>query len=87
MDEIRFQDPNGPEAVYGINPLRAPVKTLLGPLPYPASLFPCPFAQLSLLPITAQGLRGMESLRRDFDHTTVAQWWAEARGTKEVLER
>src|SRR5438270_4068101 len=30
MDEIRFQDPDGPEAVYGINPLRAPVKTLLG---------------------------------------------------------
>jgi 15-cis-phytoene desaturase len=85
MDEIRFQDPNGPEAVYGINPLRAPVKTLLGFLGQ--NRFLGPVDKLSLLPITAQGLRGMESLRRDFDHKTVAQWWAEAGGTTDVLER
>lgn len=85
MDEIRFQDAEGPEAVYGINPLRAPVKTLLSFLGQ--NRFLGPIDKLSLLPLTAQGVRGMEALRRDFDGTTVARWWAEAGGTTDVLER
>lgn len=32
MDELRLQDPHGPEAVYGISPLRAPLKTILSTL-------------------------------------------------------
>lgn len=85
MDEIRFQDPEGPDAVYGINPLKAPLKTLLSFLGQ--NRFLGPIDKLSLLPISAHGLRSMEGLRKDFDGTSVADWWAQAGGTKDVLER
>src|SRR4051794_19211292 len=85
MDEIRVQDVNGPEAVYGINPLRAPVKTLLSLLGQ--NRFLGPIDKLSLVPITVHGIRTLESLRPDFEGKTVARWWAEAGGTEDALER
>jgi 15-cis-phytoene desaturase len=85
MDEIRFEDPEGPDAVYGINPLKSPIKTLLSFLGQNRYLGP--IDKLSLLPITAHGLRGMEALRERFDEETVARWWAEAGGTTDVMER
>lgn len=85
MDEIRYQDPNGPEAVYGINPFHAPIKTILSFLGQ--NRFLGPIDKLSLLPIAAHGVRSMEALRQSFDGETVAQWWAEAGGTEDVMER
>jgi 15-cis-phytoene desaturase len=85
MDQIRFQDPEGPEAVYGINPFHAPIKTLLSFLGQNRVLGP--LDKLSLLPISAHGVRGLEALRKDFDGKTVARWWSEAGGTADVLER
>src|SRR3954452_18342872 len=58
MPEIRFQDPEGPEAVYGINPIQAPVKTLLGVLGQNRYLGP--IDKLSLVPLSAHGLRSLE---------------------------
>lgn len=85
MDEIRFEDPEGPKAIYGINPLHAPIKSLVSFLGQ--NRFLGPIDKLSLLPITAQGVRGMESLRQAFDGMTVAQWWAETGGPDDVMER
>jgi 15-cis-phytoene desaturase len=85
MDEICFQDPEGPEAVYGINPLHAPIKRLLSFLGQ--NRFLGPIDKLSLLPLTAHGVRSMEALRKEFDGKTVARWWADAGGTTDVLER
>jgi uncharacterized protein with NAD-binding domain and iron-sulfur cluster len=85
MDEIRFQDPQGPEAVYGVNPLRSPLKTVLSFLGQ--NRFLGLMDKLALIPITARGLRSMEGLQADYDHITVAQWWAEAGGTDDVMER
>lgn len=85
MDEIRYQDPDGPEAVYGINPFHAPIKTILSF--FGQNRFLGPIDKLSLLPITAHGVRSMEALRQGFDGKTVARWWAEAGGTDDVMER
>lgn len=85
MNEIRFQDPEGAGAVYGINPFHAPIKTVLSFLGQNGFLGP--IDKLSLLPLMARGIGSMEGLRQAFDGKTVTQWWAEAGGTSDTLER
>jgi 15-cis-phytoene desaturase len=85
MDEVRLQDPHGPEAIYGSNPFVAPIKTLLSLLTQNDHLGP--IDKLSLGLIGASGLRSMEDLRSRYDDRTVKQWWEEMRGTQDVLER
>jgi 15-cis-phytoene desaturase len=85
MDELRLQDPSGPEAVYNINPLHAPLKTVFGFLgqnDYLGLL-----AKLSLGPLVAPALASLESLRKRYDGMTVYAWWRQASGKEEVLER
>jgi len=85
MKEIRIQDPEGPQATFGINPLRAPLKSLLGLLGQ--NRFLGPIDKLWLLPLSLLGLRDLESLRREFDDKTVARWWADVGGTDDIMER
>lgn len=85
MDELRLQDPLGPEAVYGINPLHAPLKTIFGFLgqnDYLGWL-----SKLSLAPLVAPALASLETLRQRYDGMTVYEWWKQASGQEEVLER
>lgn len=85
MDQIRYQDPQGPEAVYGINPLTSPLKTLLSGLTQNDYLGPAD--KLSLAPVVAPALRSFEALAKDHDNKTVSEWWAKRGGTVDVLER
>jgi 15-cis-phytoene desaturase len=85
MDEVRFQDPDGHEAVYGTTPFHSPIKTFLSYLGQNDYLSPAD--KLALLPIPVLGMRTMEGLRDGYDGLTVAQWWARGGGTPEVLER
>lgn len=85
MSEVRLQDPEGPQAVYGVNPLRAPVKTILSFLNQNGYLGP--FDKLSLLPMLSPGVLDMASLERMFDGMSVTEWWGKVNGSPDVLER
>ena len=86
MDEIRLQDPEGSvQAVYGINPLTAPVRTLLKVLGQNDYLGP--LDKLSLLPFAAPALLPLETLRERYDHLTVSEWWSRSNGDRTVFER
>src|SRR5215207_8015322 len=80
MTEVRLQDTQGPEAIYGANPFLAPLKTVLGFLGQNDYLGA--IDKLTLAPIAARGLQSMEALRTQFDGKTVTQWWEEMRGTE-----
>lgn len=83
--EIRLQDPAGSEALYGINPLAAPFRTVLGFLGQNGFLGP--IDKLTLLPLVAPGVSPMEQLRQQFDGQSVVEWWRRAGGSPDVLER
>ena len=85
MSEVRLQDPQGAQATFGINPLRAPVKTITSFLPQ--NDFLGPLDKLSLLPMAMPGVLDMGSLQRAFDGQTVAEWWRQVNGSEEVMER
>ena len=85
MTEIRVQDPEGPQATFGINPFHAPIKSLLSLVGQ--NRFLGPLDKLWLLPLSVLGLRNLESLRREFDDKTVARWWADVGGTTDLLDR
>src|SRR5262245_4005314 len=85
MDELRLQDPSGPEATYGVNPLHAPLKTVfsfLGQNDYLGVL-----SKLSLGPLVAPALSSLDTLRERYDGMSVYEWWKQASGKEEVLER
>jgi 15-cis-phytoene desaturase len=86
MSEMRLQDPEGPaEALYGINPLHEPLKTvrtLLGQNDYLG-----PLDKLSLLPLIAPALLPFQSLRELYDNQTVVDWWSKVSRDRRVLER
>jgi 15-cis-phytoene desaturase len=83
-DDLFFAAPHGPRAVFGINPLRAPLRTLLGALGNNDYL--ALRDKLSLIPLVAPALRSMQSLRA-FDDRTVVDHWKRTRATANVLER
>ncbi len=85
MDEIRFQDPEGPQARFGINPFSNPVKTALSFLGQNDYLDP--LDKISLLPLVAPALLDFDYLQREHDDKTVTDWWRRLGGTPNVLER
>jgi 15-cis-phytoene desaturase len=83
-DEVFFAEPNGPQAVFGVNPLYAPLRTLGGALGNNDYLNVRD--KLSLLPLIAPAFQSMKKLRR-YDDRTVAQHWQKTSGRDRVLER
>lgn len=83
-DDIRFEEPDGPSATFGTNPLYAPLRTLRGALGNGDYLGAR--AKLSLLPLIAPAALPERALRR-FDDRTIAQWWQQTGGTAQLLER
>ncbi|HSI84438.1 MAG: FAD-dependent oxidoreductase [Candidatus Methylacidiphilales bacterium] len=83
MTQIRMQD-EGAEAVFGIDPLRAPIKTivqLLGDNDY-LSLGD----KASLIPMMLPSIKTFDSLS-SFDDRTVAAWWKKANGNENAFNR
>jgi 15-cis-phytoene desaturase len=86
MDELQLQDTEGPaEAVFTINPLHSPLKTLASVLGNNDYLGP--LDKLSLLPFAAPGLLPYEMLRERHDGETVVDWWRRSNRDTKVLER
>jgi 15-cis-phytoene desaturase len=86
METLHMQDPGGPQAVYGVNPLRAPVATLVGALGQNDYLSLADKLG-TILPLTAPALANLETIRRSYDGLTVTQWWQEIGGSEDVMER
>lgn len=84
-DTVRVHVADGPRATFGVNPVQAPLQTLLGALGNNDLLDP--LAKLSLLPLLAPGALPMQVLRDGFDQTTVAGWWRQVNGHPQVMER
>lgn len=83
-DEVFFAEPNGPKAVFGVNPLTAPLRTLGGALGNNKYL--SLRDKLSLLPLIAPASRSMKKLRR-YDDRTIVEHWQRTSGRDRVLER
>lgn len=83
-DQLTFEEPDGPRAVFGTNPLFAPLRTLGGLLGNNAYLGLRD--KLSLLPLIAPALLSMRRLRR-LDDQTVEGLWQRLSGSEAVLER
>lgn len=84
-DYVRFEEPDGPSATFGINPLFAPLKTLWSVLGNNRYLGP--LAKLALIPVVAPSVLPMKVLQRRYDDRTVTDLWREVSGSKVVLER
>ena len=82
---IHLEDPAHHAATYGLNPLYRPVTTLLSVLGQNGFLDPLDKATLASLATPA--LFPMETLRRDYDRTTVTERWGRLNGTPNVMER
>jgi 15-cis-phytoene desaturase len=86
MEQLQLQDTEGPaEAVFNINPVRSPMKTLASVLGNNDYLGP--LDKLSLLPFAMPGLLPYDLLREQFDNQTVVDWWSRVNGDTRVLER
>jgi len=85
IDQLHLHDPQGPAATYGVNPIFAPLRTILGALSQNDYLGP--LDKLSLAPLTAPALTSIENLRSKYDSLTVTEWWRQTGGTDDVLER
>jgi 15-cis-phytoene desaturase len=83
-DQLCFEEPNGPRAAFGINPLHAPLRTMGGFVGNNSWLNVRD--KLSLLPLVAPAFFDMQRLR-EYDNRTVYQWWQHTSGRKQVLER
>lgn len=83
-DEVFFAEPGGPQAVFGVNPLHAPLRTIGGALGNNDYLGVRD--KLSLLPLVAPALHSMKSLRR-YDNRTVEEHWRRTSGRDRVFER
>jgi 15-cis-phytoene desaturase len=84
-DEVHVQDTAGPAAVYGVNPLRAPLKTVLSFLRQ--NTFLGPWDKASLAPLALPALTSLDHLREKYEPLTVVDWWQQVKGTEDVLER
>lgn len=82
---IHLEDPHGRTATYGLNPITRPLQTLLSVLGQ--NSFLDPLDKLSLTAIATPSLFSMDTLRRDYDGTSVSEWWARLGGTPNVMER
>lgn len=85
MDDVHYQDPEGQQATYGLNPIHAPLKTLfsaLGQNDYLGLL-----DKLSIVPLAAPALASLEAIRKNYDGLTVTEWWRKAGGREDVMER
>ncbi|PTX94822.1 hypothetical protein DB346_22715 [Verrucomicrobia bacterium LW23] len=83
MTQIRMQD-IGAEAVFGIDPLRAPVRTftqLLGDNDY-LSLKD----KASVIPLVLPSVKTMGCLE-DYDKMTVSEWWEKSNGNRNIYNR
>jgi 15-cis-phytoene desaturase len=85
MDEIRLQEPGGPEAILAINPFRAPLRTAKSVLLHNDYLGL--LDKLSAAAVTAPGVLPLERLRALYDETTVAAWWQKVSGNETLRER
>lgn len=83
-DDLRFEEPDGPSATFGTNPLYAPLRTLRGVIGNNRYLGP--LAKLSLVPLIAPAVLPDALLRR-FDDRTVTAWWRRTSRVPQVLER
>jgi 15-cis-phytoene desaturase len=83
-DEVFFAEPNGPKAVFGVNPLHAPLRTLGGALANNKYL--SPRDKLSLLPLISAAFQSMKKLRK-YDDRTVVEHWQKTSGRQRVLDR
>lgn len=83
-DQLVFEEPGGPRAVFGTNPLYAPLRTIAGALGNNRYLGLRD--KLALLPMVLPALRSMRALRA-YDDRTVEQLWAEVSRSSAVLER
>jgi 15-cis-phytoene desaturase len=83
-DHLVFEEPRGPRAVFGVNPLYAPLRTIAGVLGNNEYLGLRD--KLALIPLLLPALRRMRALR-GYDDRTVEELWAELSGSGAVLER
>lgn len=83
-DRLSFEEPRGPRAVFGTNPLYAPLRTIAGALGNNRYLGLRD--KLALLPMVLPALRSMAALRQ-YDDRTVEQLWARLSGSSAALER
>jgi 15-cis-phytoene desaturase len=83
-DEVFFAEPNGPQAMFGVNPLRAPLRTLGGALGNNKYL--SARDKLSLLPLVAPAFQSMKKLR-SYDDRTVRDHWKNTSGRDRVFDR
>lgn len=83
-DHIVFEEPAGPRAVFGTNPLYAPLRTIAGALGNNKYLGWRD--KLALLPVIAPALRSLRALQA-YDDRTVEQLWANLSGSSAVFER
>jgi 15-cis-phytoene desaturase len=83
-DELLFEEPNGPRAVFGINPVHGPLRTFAGFAGNNDYLNALDKA--SLLPVVAPAVLSMKQLHK-YDNQSVYEWWKRTSGRKEVLER
>lgn len=85
MDQLHLQDPEGPQATYGINPLFAPLRSVLSFLGQNDYLGP--IDKILLGPLAAPGVASLEFLRRNYDTVSIVDWWRTVGGSEDVLER
>jgi 15-cis-phytoene desaturase len=84
-DYIRFEEPGGPAATFGINPLFAPRLTARSI--FANNRYLNLRDKLALLPLVAPAVLPMRVLERRFDGFTIREWWQRVSGSKNVLER
>jgi 15-cis-phytoene desaturase len=83
-DEVFFAEPNGPRAMFGLNPFHAPLRTVGGALGNNKYLNARD--KLSLLSLIAPAFESMKKLR-NYDDRTVEDLWRQRSGRDRVLER
>lgn len=83
--QVHIQDAHGGSATYGTNPITSPIKTL-GSL-VSQNDFISIGEKLGFGANAIQSLKSLRSLEVELDGLTVAQWWSQGGGSRDVLER
>lgn len=85
MDQVHYQCPDGPQATFGINPIHAPLKTLLGA--FSQNDYLGLLDKASLLAMSLPAIASLETIRKKYDGLTVTQWWSKVGGRKDLMDR